>query len=417
MWYELKEHSFPKIISVLIAISMAVAMFFNSGCTTKDGVIAFANPTFGGLDIVTNVDSARIFIDGRDSGMKTPALLNDIPSGVREIELLLPGFELLKNSAEVVEGEVARINVDLTALSGDGNLIVETNPAGSLVLLDKLPVGRTPLSLNGLPAGSHDLIVFKGGRESIRETIQIANGQTLTISRDIQPFRHVLVEHLSNTNCIPCPGADDIIEALLEEVGVDSATSIAYHPNYPGETDPFFLAAADDIIPRIEYYSVPPIPFVMLDGIKPSTLFNLEENMRNGFAERFAEMPIATLDILGYNESFADFAELKGRIRATALDALGSDITLQIALIEREISFPPTDPPGTNGDTNFTDVLRAFYPTAEGTPVSLAAGESVDVAFDFTAGAGWSEDLHVVAFLQRNTDREVLQSVWSIIIE
>lgn len=386
-------------------------------CTTKEGTVAFANPTFGGLDVVSTVDSARIFIDGRDSGLKTPALFTDIPSGMRKIEVLAPGFSLAVDNVEVVEGEVSRLELDLSALPETATLVFESDPAGALVLFNDLPVGFTPLTLENVSTGEQHITLYKGGRQVIRETVQLSAGQQLTVQRTLQPFRHVLVEHLSNTNCIPCPEADDIIERLLEEVGLDSATSIAYHPNYPGENDPFFLASADDVLPRIEFYGVPPIPFVLLDGIKPSTLFNLEENMRNGFTERFAEPPAATLEILDFNDSFTAFSELRGRIRITALENLGGDVFLRVGLIERFIAFPPNEPPGTNGDTEFKDVFRAFSPTAEGTAVSLGAGETVDIEFDFTPGAGWGEDLHVVAFLQRDTDREILQSVWSLIQE
>lgn len=396
---------------------LLIALISWQSCTTKEGTLAFANPTFGGLDVVSTVDSARIFIDGRDSGLKTPALFTDIPSGMRKIEVLAPGFALAIENIEVLEGEVSRLEFDLTSLPETASLEFESDPAGALVLFNDLPVGFTPLTLEDIATGEQHITLYKGGRQVVRETVQLSAGQRVSIERTLQPFRHVLVEHLSNTNCIPCPEADDIIESLLEEVGIDSATSIAYHPNYPGENDPFFLASADDVLPRIEFYGVPPIPFVLLDGIKPSTLFNLEENMRNGFAERFAAPPAATLEILDFNDSFAAFSELRGRIRITALESLGSDVFLRVSLIQRTAVFPPNEPPGTNGDTEFKDILRAFAPSPEGTAVNLGAGETIDIDFDFTPGAGWGEDLHVVAFLQRDTDREILQSVWSLIQE
>ncbi len=403
--------------NAFLLCGLLIVLFGWQSCTTKEGTVAFANPTFGGLDVVSTVDSARIFIDGRDSGLKTPALFTDIPSGMRKIEVLAPGFSLAIEDVEIIEGEVSRIELDLTALPETASMEIESDPSGALVLFNDLPVGFTPLTLEDVSTGEQDITLYNGGRQVVRETIQLSAGQQLMVQRTLQPFRHVLVEHLSNTNCIPCPEADDIIEALLEEVGIDSATSIAYHPNYPGENDPFFLASADDVLPRIEYYAEPPIPFVLLDGIKPSTLFNLEENMRNGFAERFAEPPAATLEILDFNDSFAAFSELRGRIRVTALESLGSDVFLRVGLIQRFVAFPPNEPPGTNGDTQFKDVFRAFSPSAEGTSLSLGAGETIDVEFDFTPGAGWGEDLHVVAFLQRDSDREILQSVWSLIQE
>jgi hypothetical protein len=386
-------------------------------CTTKEGNIISFNAGAGALVVNSSVSNARIFVDYRDTGKKTPALIENLPAGIHVVHLFLDGHKAIPDSmlARIQEGEEIAINFDLQQTASAGDLEVNTTPSGALVYIDKLPFGRTPLRVTGLLSGAHSVRISKGGYATIRQSIRINVNQRSEIQRALllQPQR-ILVEHFSNTDCAPCPEADAIIEAVLQQKGVDSVAVLSYHPDFPGKQDPFYLAAPNDNLARYGYYSRPPLPFVVIDGIKPMAgTFNLETRFKNALAERAGKTPAATLDFWELLESHQEFNAITGRVRVEALqDLSAANVYLRLALVERDITLPVA--PGSNGQKHFFDVMRGLRPSPDGLPISLAKGQSAFYDFRFERKSEWQGDLQVVAFLQNNTDRQVLQSLWSV---
>ncbi|MEW5852124.1 MAG: PEGA domain-containing protein [Myxococcota bacterium] len=62
-----------------------------------------------------------------------------------------------------------------------GILEVATDVAGAEVLLDDKPVGVTPLRLEAVPAGEHDLAVNLAGREPVRRRVTVQSGGTVRL--------------------------------------------------------------------------------------------------------------------------------------------------------------------------------------------------------------------------------------------
>lgn len=387
-------------------------------CTTKEGNIVSFQAGAGALVVSSSVNNARIFIDYRDTGKKTPAAIKELPAGVHVIHLFLDGYKPIPDStlAEIKAGAETAINFDLKQTAAVGNLEVTTAPGGALVYVDKLPFGRTPLTVTGLLSGEHTVRIIKGGYATIRQPIRINANQRAEIQHTLSLLpQRILVEHFSNTDCAPCPEADAIIEAALQQKGVDSVAVLSYHPDFPGQQDPFYLAAPTDNLARYGYYNRPPLPFVVIDGIKPMAgTFNLEARFKSALAERAGKTPAATLDFSELLESQQEFNAMAGRVHVAALqDFPAGSVFLRLALIERDISLPVA--PGSNGQKHFFDVVRGLYPSPEGFPISLSNGQSAVFDFRFERKPEWRGDLQVAVFLQNNADRQVLQSLWSVL--
>ncbi|MDZ7268352.1 MAG: PEGA domain-containing protein [candidate division KSB1 bacterium] len=385
-------------------------------CTTKDGQLVSLEPGTGGLVVQASVGRGRIFIDYRDTGKEAPALITDLAPGRHVVHLFLAGHSVIPDShnINITAGGEARVEFELRQSSSVGTVQINSTPAGALVRVNRLPFGRTPLTIAGLASGDHELTLHKGGYEPVRQSVRIRTNQTTELKSTLvlRPAL-TLVEHFSNTDCAPCPEADRIIEAVLVEKGVDSAAVISYHPDFPGRQDPMFLAAPADNLSRYGFYNRPPLPFVVVDGVRRlAGTSNLAVRFRSALAGRSDRQPVALLDFEDFAEVQQSARALNGKVRVEALaDLAGQNAVLHLALIEREVAFAVA--PGSNGQKRFFDVMRAFYPNAEGRVVALAPGASAVFAFAFARKTEWTGVLQVVAFVQNSVTGEVLQALWS----
>jgi hypothetical protein len=75
----------------------------------------------------------------------------------------------------VADGQRAEIGAEL---AGVGKLRVTSTPEGATVFLDGEPVGRTPLTREGVPAGSRFVELRLGGFQTFARQVSVAAGQT-----------------------------------------------------------------------------------------------------------------------------------------------------------------------------------------------------------------------------------------------
>jgi hypothetical protein len=397
-----------KIISIL-------AIFLWVTCTVKEGEITGFKPSFGSIFVSTTVPNARIFLDHKDTGLITPALVNDVHVGRHVVHIFLSNYSPpdYKDSivVEVIEGKETSVSFELTNVPNVGNLRVLSNPDSALVLLNKLEFGYTPLAVNGLLAGEHSVGIRKAGYAAVQRNVQVNQNQTTEVSETLSLKRLVLFEHYSNTYCIPCVDVDVIIEDVVHQLGPFELISLGYHPPIPGPADPFYLAAKPENDARRNYYSVPFSPYAIIDGVKiinTTSLSQLEQNILSAVDERRQILPKAILEFFDF-KTVVD--TISGRVKVTALENLGTSAFLRIALIERTIDT--AQPQGSNGQTHFFDVLRDFNPSVAGVSIQLSANQKQSVKFEFVRDVEWGDDLDVIAFLQDDATKEVLQAIWT----
>ena len=386
-------------------------------CTLEEGKLIVPETAFGEIMVTSDIDSARIFLDYQDSGLLTPALLEDVPVGRHVVQVSRDNYRSTPDSiaVQVQENTRAEVAFQMEAILRAGYLTVTSAPDSAAVIADGLLRGFTPLTLF-LEEGIHDIELRKGSHLPQTFTRQISDGDSLALTADLQLTRGVLVEHFSNTGCIPCVETDRILEDILHEKGSVTALSIGYHANFPSPGDPMYLTSQAGNDARLQFYSVAAAPTIYVDGVVGLGSLNLETRLRNAFTTREQAAPGAIVEIF----DFAASADLvTGRVRVEALQNL-SNVVLRIALIERAVNF--ATPPGINEMTYFFDVYRRFYPDANGVILSLSPGDKQFVPFNFVipGNVNWQTDqLQVVALLQNaagasSAPKEVIQAAWTL---
>jgi DUF3048 family protein/PEGA domain-containing protein len=154
--------------------------------TVGVGVVLGLALFFGWPESVVVVDStpggAEVTVDGQGVG-STPLRLAARPWPLRgQARLRLPGYREASSALGARPGETQHLTVKLEPLPG--NLSLTSNPAGSTVTLDGKEVGRTPLVVKDLAAGSHKLALTLSGYESWQAAVELNPSEEIV--RDVQ---------------------------------------------------------------------------------------------------------------------------------------------------------------------------------------------------------------------------------------
>ncbi|OGB69919.1 MAG: hypothetical protein A2Y94_08660 [Caldithrix sp. RBG_13_44_9] len=390
-----------RIFYVFILIGLA--------CTTKDG-IQFEDQHAQLWIVSLGADSARIFLDYQDTGFLTPYLIEDLALGKHVVHLFHGGFRSNPDSVVVLLEEVKTDTVSIELVPAvNGNLSVNSSPDSARVIINKLEFGYTPIYIEGLPVGMYPLEIIKSGFSVRSDTIEILENDHLQLVYQLEEYisRFVLLEHFSNTSCPPCPTSDEIVNDLAESYGPSILVVLGYHANYPSPSDPMYLAARAANDSRIQFYLPQSLPRAFVDGLL--VLDPLSAMSYQNLIE--SQLIKDTLLIIAFQELNWTDTLMKGKMQIKALQSISSDHRLFIALIEDEIHY--NTPPGSNGQTHFDAVLRAFYPDGNGITISLAAQETETINFEISLSTEWGHDVTVIAFVQNVLTKAVLQSGWT----
>lgn len=392
------------------SFTLLIAVIFSIRCTTKDGEIFSFNPQYGNLLITSdNFSGARIFLDYKDTGKQTPALFENITVGRHIVHLFLSTTKATPDSAVVLveKGKEQTVRFELNRVSS-GDILINTTPDSARLLINKLDFGFTPANVLGLPEGNYQLEIIKSNYVPIRKEAQIRTNTVYQLDEQLTVQRVVLLEHMSNTSCPPCPQADALIEDLMQSYGSAILTGIGYHAFWPSEQDPMYLSAKAGNDYRIkEFYRPSKIPTAWINGIEVNNSLD-EQSYRALIDNELQKSTPAVIEILQIDR---EDSLLYGVVKIRAMEDLPSETVLQIALIEDVIDYE--NPPGTNGQTHFEAVFRKFYPEPVGQIVNLLTNQKYVTNFKFIFQEDWGRDLAVVVFLQKTRTKEVLQSAWT----
>jgi tetratricopeptide (TPR) repeat protein len=156
---------------------------------------------FGALAVSSNVEGARVSVDGIGKGA-TPLAPSPLPAGKHVVQLEKEGYLPAEVRVEVVVTVVVDLDVQLkvdpkakrTAAGGElpteeatvGWIAIVTNAAGVGVLIDgKVPPSGPQASYEATP-GDHLLEVSAPGHETYRRRIRVARGQKRTLNVELQ---------------------------------------------------------------------------------------------------------------------------------------------------------------------------------------------------------------------------------------
>jgi len=229
----------------------------------------------------------------------------------------------------------------------------------------------------------------------------------LVVTGFSQSTRLVLLEEFTSSTCGPCAGVNPSFHTWQVQ-NPDKFTSIYYHVSWPAPgNDPMYLADKLENNARVSFYGVNYVPFSNLDG-----------NYYNGNASGWNMTTVNT------RQAMPSPFELKVQHRVSAgndsvyvtmLAKVTQDITApmtaQNVVIEKHVHF--ATPPGTNGETDFYDVMKKMLPGVSGTTLPTA-----EVVGDYTIVEGaWKfgivydvTQIAAVSFIQNKSSKEIYQA-------
>ena len=139
-----------------------------------------------GLLLVHSVPSgAEVSIDGASFGA-TPLLVTTLRLGVHRVRLSATGFQPKEVEVELSDRAPRKISLDLA--SDSGTLEVTSNPPGAEVLLDGIPRGPAPCTVDRITVGDHELTVRLDGYVEAKQTIRLAAGETQAMRVSLEPL-------------------------------------------------------------------------------------------------------------------------------------------------------------------------------------------------------------------------------------
>ena len=182
-----------------------------------------------------NVPNAMVYIDGKDSGLLTPAFYTLEPGEYR-IRVEKMGFYPIEARITLARGEKHTLHAALAPSCEDGqcptDLVVKANVSEGDVYIDRKPAGKTDLMLHALSPGKHKIEVKKEGYQPFETTIDVARGEKHTLHAVLIP----------NSSCKEgqCP-TDLVVKANVSEgdVYIDrkpaGKTDLMLHALSPGK--------------------------------------------------------------------------------------------------------------------------------------------------------------------------------------
>jgi hypothetical protein len=224
-----------------------------------------------------------------------------------------------------------------------------------------------------------------------------------------QNERLVLVEGFSSATCGPCASQNPAWNALLA-ANQDILTSIKYQMNWPSPgNDPMYHHNPQDNTARRNYYSVNTVPRAIING-----------NYFQGMPSQVNQSMLETVSALTspfriqlHHQLSANQDSIFVTMLIKADAPVSGDLVAHIAVIEKHIHF--VNPPGTNGERDFYNIMKALLPSRNGTSLPDFEG------FEYILiEAAWKlqnvyeiDQLAAVAFIQDNADKHVHQAAKS----
>jgi hypothetical protein len=291
-----------------------------------------------------------------------------------------------------------------------GEIVVQGNVIGAEILINGNNSGHiTPATLT-LPIGLHILTLQKIGYANYSTEITIYKDSSVVLSFELQDVveKIVLLEDFANVSCGPCVTSNKIIESLQHSYGRDRIAVIKYPTSFPSPVDPFYLANRTDSDNRRAFYNVNTAPTVIVDGILrplPQDSIMIKQRL-DAQLEITPKFKVEVTDsIIG--DLYYVYLSVK-LLNNENIDV--SEIFIQTVVTETDIEF--ANPPGSNGETNFYNVMRVMLPSNQGEPLAnMNLNQTISFTHFVQIKPEWKmEKLNSVVFIQNKSSKEIYQA-------
>jgi len=214
-------------------------------------------------------------------------------------------------------------------------------------------------------------------------------------------YRMPFFEEFTASTCPPCAGFNNqFVPWIAEHEG--QVTLLKYQMNWPGAGDPYYTAEGGV---RKSYYGVSGVPDLFGNGGDVST----SVPAINAWFNTASQLP-------GYI-SIASAFSLNGTVMDINANILPYQDFPSLRLYVVVFEWETVENTGSNGETEFENVMMKMVPDASGTEVTLNSMEVYE--FEQTVDLDGTnieeyDDLGVVVFLQNYGTKEIHQSAYGI---
>ena len=223
------------------------------------------------------------------------------------------------------------------------------------------------------------------------------NNLTKTISIACATTQRLpMFEHFTSSTCGTCPQLSQQMEAFCNN-NPGKYTYVKYQMNWPTPGDPYYTGEGGV---RKNYYGVISIPNLFMDGVDNS--FN----------------PVTQSDFDAHYNTPA-MVEIEGSywVEGTTIHVTAdvmpfadiNEVRVHVAVSEKTTHNNAT----INGETSFHHVMMKMLPNAQGTTMSLKAGELETLTFNYDMSGTHVEemdDLEVAVWIQKHDTKRVFNS-------
>lgn len=222
------------------------------------------------------------------------------------------------------------------------------------------------------------------------------NDLSKTVSVNISLTERIpMIEHFSASTCGPCVNVNNLMLQFTQN-NPGKFTYTKYPENFPGNGDPYYYP---EVGVRDNYYNVPWVPYVLLDGVPQDGALTQE-----AFDAELEKQALA---------------EIRGAFNVEGNHIMVTADLMAYAKLENVVAYvtvnekTTTGNVGTNGETSFHHILMKMLPNASGNTLTINAGEYERLEFDVDLSSTHVEemnDLEVAVWLQQYNTKDVYNS-------
>lgn len=171
------------------------------GKAIEQSLTAQLEPAWADASIDSQPSGAELSVDGQVLG--TTPYQGELLEGRRAIRLILRGYKPWQQSLKVVAGMPVKLGT-VVLTEADGQLQLNSTPAGASVTLDDNFIGRTPLEVAIAPGKSHRLLVRAEGYVAAERNVMLAPAAS-------EALELTLDAELANVQFITAPQSAELL--------------------------------------------------------------------------------------------------------------------------------------------------------------------------------------------------------------
>lgn len=169
----------------------ATTVSVKSGVTSYVSAQMTALPSSpGAIDVVSYPAGAAVYLDGTLKGTTPSAgayTISNVAVGSHTVRVSMSGYQDYTTSVTVSGATTSHVTATLqpAPVTSAGSIEVTSSPSGAEIYIDNAYKGITPLTVDGIAAGSHTVMLAHSGYSDWTTSVQVGAGSTASVSASL----------------------------------------------------------------------------------------------------------------------------------------------------------------------------------------------------------------------------------------